>query len=228
MLDFEGRVAASSRIRPAARHEATPIASIRMAAYSQYRKSAPPAVFDAYLDDLRHVERPENGTELLVAEWQGRVVGSVVFYPDAGLLGMGLPKGWAGFRKLAVHPDARGRGLGRRLAQYCVDRARELGALTLGIHSSSFMTTACKLYHHMGFTRCPEHDLRATTILRMAPSEEDVAVIAFRMNLRGLAPSPSGGGMGWGHAAHPAAHHAKAAPLPTFIPQQRPPSAPPA
>jgi predicted N-acetyltransferase YhbS len=183
MLDFEGRVAASSRIRPAARHEATPIASIRVAAFSQYRKSAPPGVFDAYLDELRHVERPENGTQLLVAEWRGRVVGSVVFHADAAQAGMGLPKGWVGFRKLAVHPDARGRGLGRRLAQYCVDRARELGALTLGIHGSSFMTTACKLYHQMGFVRCPEHDLRATAILGMAPVVDDVAVIAFRMNL---------------------------------------------
>jgi GNAT superfamily N-acetyltransferase len=186
MLDLDGTIAAAAgcRIRPAARHEATPIASIRMAAYSQYRKSVPPAVFEAYLDDLRQVERPGDGTQLLVAEWQGRVVGSVVFYPDAGLEGLGLPKGWAGFRKLAVHPDARGRGLGRRLAQYCVNRAHGLGALTMGIHSSSFMTAACKLYHSMGFARCPEHDLRATAILGLAPVVDDVTVIAFRMNLR--------------------------------------------
>ncbi|VTU15326.1 N-acyltransferase YncA [Variovorax sp. PBL-H6] len=187
MLDLDGTIAAAARcrIRPAARHEATPIASIRVAAYSQYRKSLPPAVFEAYLDDLRQVEKPGDGTQLLVAEWQGRVVGSVVFYPDAGLEGLGLPKGWAGFRKLAVHPDARGRGLGRRLAQQCVDRAHELGALTMGIHSSSFMTAACKLYHSMGFIRCPEHDLRATAILGLTPVVEDVMVIAFRMNLRG-------------------------------------------
>ncbi|VTU18512.1 putative acetyltransferase [Variovorax sp. PBS-H4] len=185
MQDFERAIAAAGcRIRPAARHEATPIASIRMAAYSQYRRSVPPAVFEAYLDDLRHVEKPEQGTQLLVAEWQGRVVGSVVFYADAGLEGLGLPEGWAGFRKLAVHPDARGRGLGRRLAQYCVARARELGAPTMGIHGSSFMTTACKLYQQMGFVRCPEHDLRATAILGLAPSEHDVTVIAFHMNLR--------------------------------------------
>ena len=185
MLDFEGRAAAHSRIRPAARHEATPIASIRMAAYSQYRKSAPPAVFDAYLDDLRHVERPEDGSQLVVAEWQGRVVGRVVFYSDAALANMGLPEGWAGFRKLAVHPDARGRGLGRRLAQYCVDRAHGLGARTLGIHSASFMTTACKLYHQLGFVRSRGHDFRATAILGMKPVEDDVLVIAFRMELRG-------------------------------------------
>ena len=186
MLDLDGTIAAAAgcRIRPAERYEATPIASIRMAAYSQYRKSLPPAVFDAYLDDLRQVEKPGDGTQLLVAEWQGRVVGSVVFYPDAGLEGLGLPKGWAGFRKLAVHPDARGRGLGRRLAEYCVNRAQELGALTMGIHSSSFMTAACKLYHRMGFIRCPEHDLRATAILGLEPVVDDVTVIAFRMNLR--------------------------------------------
>ena len=65
-----------------------------------------------------------------------------------------------------------------------MDRARELGALTLGLHSSSFMTTACKLYHQMGFVRCPEHDLRATAILGMSPVVDDVAVIALRMNLR--------------------------------------------
>ena len=187
MRILEPAAAASCRIRPAARHEAMPVASTRIAAYAQYRRHLPAEVFDAYLDDLRRVEADGQGAEVLVAEFDGRVVGSVVFYPDAGHEGLGLPKGWAGFRKLAVHPDARGRGLGRRLAQHCVERARAMGALTMGIHSASFMTAACKLYQRMGFSRCPEHDLRASAILGLAqpPAEDDVVVIAYRMNLAG-------------------------------------------
>ena len=61
--------------------------------------------------------------------------------------------------------------------------------MNMGIHSASFMTAACKLYQQMGFGRCPEHDLRASAFLRLAPpTGEDVVVIACRMN---LAASPA-------------------------------------
>src|SRR5690349_7198393 len=127
MRVLEQAAAASCRIRPAERHEATPIASTRVAAYAQYRTRLPGPVFDAYLDELRHVEDTARGTQVLVAELEGRLVGSVVFHADAGSQGQAVPKGWAGFRKLAVHPDLRGRGLGRRLVQHCVERARAMG-----------------------------------------------------------------------------------------------------
>jgi ribosomal protein S18 acetylase RimI-like enzyme len=73
-----------------------------------------------------------------------------------------LPETWAGFRLLAVHPDARGHGLGRLLTLECLRRAREAEARTLGLHTSSLMAVARAMYLRMGFRHAPEHDFTPT------------------------------------------------------------------
>jgi predicted N-acetyltransferase YhbS len=170
-------------IRPAARHEIPEIESVGVAAYAQYRGTLPAAIFEAYLADLRCLAAYWEEAEVLVAELEGRIVGSVLFYPDASSEGLGLPNGWAGFRKLAVRPETRGLGLGRRLVLSCVDLARRLGAPTVGIHTASFMQAACGIYEQMGFRRCPHYDLRAADIMGLDAGVGEVQVIAYRLDL---------------------------------------------
>ena len=43
------------------------------------------------------------------------------------------------------------RGLSRRLTEWCIDRARDRGAMRIGLHTSEAMTTARGLYERMGF-----------------------------------------------------------------------------
>jgi GNAT superfamily N-acetyltransferase len=154
---------------------------VGVAACAQYRGAVPAAFFDAYLADLRRLAEYWEEAEILVAELDGRIAGSVLFYADAGTEGLGLPNGRAGFRKLAVCPEVRGPGLGRRLVGSCVDSARRLGVPTIGIHTASFMHAACRIYERVGFRRCPEYDLRAADVLGLAPDVEEVKVIAYRL-----------------------------------------------
>ena len=46
---------------------------------------------------------------------------------------------------------ARGRGLSRRLTEWCIARARQQGATEIGLHTSEAMTIARGLYERMGF-----------------------------------------------------------------------------
>jgi predicted N-acetyltransferase YhbS len=170
-------------IRPAARHEIPEIESVSVAAYAHYRGAVPAAIFKAYLADLGRLAEYWEEAEVLVAELDGRIAGSVLFYADASSEGLGLPNGWAGFRKLAVHPEMRGLGLGRRLVGSCIDAARRLGAPTIGIHTASFMKAACRIYEQIGFRRCPQYDLRAADILGLDAGVGEVKVIAYRLDL---------------------------------------------
>src|SRR3712207_3815033 len=99
-------------IRPAHGHEVRDIEELNVAAYAQYRDVVPAAIFAAYVADLRNLADQADDAELLVCEIGGRIAGSVMFYADASLEGLGLPREWAGFRKLAVHPECRGHGVG--------------------------------------------------------------------------------------------------------------------
>ena len=61
-------------------------------------------------------------------------------------------------RILAVHPDYRGQGLGRRLVQECLNRARSLKIPKIYLYTGTFMEAARRLYEHFGFQRIPEFD----------------------------------------------------------------------
>jgi predicted N-acetyltransferase YhbS len=183
-------------IRLAVRQDVPQIVGVIEAAFAQYRGIIPPPIFESYLDDMRAIGERWDEAEVLVAERDGRVVGSVAFYSDASLEGLGLPKEWAGLRTLAVHPEARGLGIGRLLSERCVEMARDLGAPAFGLHTAGFMTAACRIYATLGFRRAPEFDLRASAILGLDGGDGDIDVIAYVRSLTGPQESPAHRGNG--------------------------------
>jgi predicted N-acetyltransferase YhbS len=173
---------AEALIRHAAPDEISEIEAVCVAACAEYRSEVPLAVFEDYTDDLRHLSDHWHEAEVLVVEVGGQIAGSVLFYADASTEGLGLPQSWSGFRRLAVHPRMRGRGLGRSLAQACIDKARRRHAPTVGIHTATFMRAARRLYEQMGFRRCAEFDLRASDI-GLGDASADVSIVAYRLDL---------------------------------------------
>jgi GNAT superfamily N-acetyltransferase len=171
-------------IRQARRGELDAVAALIVAAYEPYRDGFPPVIFAHYLENLRDVATRFDHGQLLVAELgDGRLAGTITFYPDASREELGFPAAWAGFRALGVHPSARGLGLGRRLSDWCVAEARRGDAKTVGIHTQPKLVEASRIYERMGFRRCPEFDFSAATVLGLDPAEADLQVLAYRLDL---------------------------------------------
>src|SRR6185437_10494941 len=63
-----------------------------------------------------------------------------------------------GIRMLAVSPSAHRRGVGRRLVEACIDRARADGRSRIVLHTAASMTAAQALYVGLGFVRAPHLD----------------------------------------------------------------------
>jgi putative acetyltransferase len=53
--------------------------------------------------------------------------------------------------KMAVAPQARGQGIGRRLLGYIIEQARAMGAKTIFLGSSTKLKNAVHLYEALGF-----------------------------------------------------------------------------
>jgi GNAT superfamily N-acetyltransferase len=130
-----------------------------VSAYAEYRPPDPPPMWRAYEEEIRDVRRRLGVSTLIVAEDAGRLAGAVTYYPNASDEPYGRwPSKWAVLRLLAVHPDIRGRGIGRLLTEECLRRARHAGRTAMGLHTTDLMTVARAMYERMGFVRVPEHD----------------------------------------------------------------------
>lgn len=97
-------------------------------------------------------------TEVLVAEVDGRLGGTIAFYPDGPDYNEAVPADWSCLRTLAVLPAHRGRGVGRALMQDAVGRARRLGRARVLLHTLPFMKPAIRLHESLGFVRAPDLD----------------------------------------------------------------------
>ena len=163
------------RIRDASVEELDQVALLIRDAYLEYQAAFPPEVWEGYARDIMDVRSRLDTSELIVAERAGILVGAVTFYPNASQGEQaGWPPGYAGVRLLAVHPDARGTGIGRALMDECLRRSRLVAARTLGLHTTELMAVARGMYERMGFVRVPEFDFQP------GPG---VVVMAYRLDL---------------------------------------------
>lgn len=112
-----------------------------------------------YFALLRDTRDRSRDAEIAVAvDAAGRVVGSVTFAVPGSRWAELSREGEAEFRMLGVQPEARGRGVGSALVEWCLARAVALGRRRVVISSEISMSAAHALYARRGFVRRPELD----------------------------------------------------------------------
>lgn len=123
-----------------------------------YLKDGLISLRSAYLNTLRDAADRAEQADLIVAELDGELVGSVTYCrPDSPYAEIAAPDE-AEFRMLAVQASARGKGIGRALVQACIDRATASGFSMLRLSSQPQMRPAHRIYERMGFQRTPDLD----------------------------------------------------------------------
>lgn len=95
-------------------------------AYRPYASEMPPEVYEAYLASVLNTDE---GRQLVAAD-DGEILGGARLYlPGDGR--SSLPPDWAWVRAVAVHPSARGTGVGRALMAHVAAHAHPATALAL-------------------------------------------------------------------------------------------------
>lgn len=144
------------RIRPATPDEYDAIADLTVTVYSSLEGGE---LHPEYAKILRRTEERAATAEVLVAvEPDGTLLGSLTYVPGPGPQASIAVEGEAEFRTLVVDPKAQGRGVGRGLVQWCVDRASADGRDALVLSTMPWMTVAHRLYESMGFVRTRDRD----------------------------------------------------------------------
>ncbi|MEV6241151.1 GNAT family N-acetyltransferase [Lentzea sp. NPDC051838] len=147
-------------VRDATPDEPAAVAALLADVYAAFRPRLSDDAWPRYLGEIVDVRSRLVDSQLIVADHDGLLVGTVALYPEATRSSLEhWPEGWASIRALAVRADARGLGVGRSLAVECIRRARLCGAKAIGLHTASFMTSATRLYRSLGFERRPDDDI---------------------------------------------------------------------
>lgn len=148
-------------IRPVRPDEYEALGELTVAAYRALPVVLPEQ--DEYDVELRDVARRAQTSCVVVATTPaGTLLGGVTYVsgPDDPY-SEDLREGEAGIRMLAVDPACQGRGVGRALTEWCLDRARAQGRRRMVLHTGFWLPGAVRLYERLGFTRVPELDFEA-------------------------------------------------------------------
>ncbi|MGH8892757.1 MAG: GNAT family N-acetyltransferase [Actinomycetes bacterium] len=144
------------QIRPAEPDELEAVGELTVAAYvaDGYVSADEP-----YASELRAADERASQADLVVAvDADDTLLGTVTFCLPESPWAEISRSGEAEFRMLAVAAQARGRGVGAALTQWCVDHAREQGCTAVALSSLGTMYAAHRIYERMGFVRAPDRD----------------------------------------------------------------------
>lgn len=103
------------------------------------------------------------GDLIFVASSNGETLGVVFLLSEESKLRQVARPGEAEFRLLAVTEAARGKGIGERLVQECLARARSKRMRGLVLSTQPSQQSAHRLYARLGFVRNPDRDWQTST-----------------------------------------------------------------
>lgn len=138
--------------------EADDLAELGRICVTAYDRSGQLEPGSPYVETLLDTATRAADSRLLVAEREGRIVGTVtICLPGSSSAEIGGADE-VEFRFLAVDPPAWGTGVARALVAACEQHARDSGARALAICVRDINVGAAAMYERMGFTREPDRD----------------------------------------------------------------------
>lgn len=162
-------------IRDARVDEIPYIREQRILSYKEHAEKIPDAHWQALKQAITSEADAQGDVERIVAEMNGEIAGSVILFPaktnayEGYLEELDYPE----IRMLAVTPQARGNGVATALIMECIQRTKEKGYSSIGLHTGAFMDSAMRLYEHLGFERLPQFDFE--------PANDGIIVKAYRL-----------------------------------------------
>ena len=145
-------------IRNARPDENAAIDQLAVAAWQVLRPGYDEAQWEGMIRVISGMSKIGATGQLLVAADGTQIHGAVAYVPPGASNPKMFPEGWPTMRMLVVQPQSRGRKLGARLSEACIERARKDRAQCIGLHTSPIMEVALPMYLRRGFVKDADLD----------------------------------------------------------------------
>ena len=150
---------------------------VALAAFSQFQGQY--SDWPAMADGVSRMSQLASNGEIIVGECHGRIVGGVVYVPGGHPKAAYFDQSCPIIRMLVVAPSARGQGIGRRLTEECIVRARRDKAPLIG-HTTKIMNCSADVPAN-GLRANPRHSANLRCILCGVHQRTVTKAVAFRM-----------------------------------------------
>ena len=141
-------------IRVAREDELDKVAELIVEAYAEYAAQMSPDAWSSFAVDIANVRGRRGDAEILVAERDGELVGTLSQYGQW----RGAQEGRISLRLIAVPPAERGGGVGRSLMEYSIENARNTNKRRVSLTTMEEMEFMRDLAIKLGFEREPTLD----------------------------------------------------------------------
>lgn len=144
--------------RTATKKDLKQLQQLGLLAYGQYKSTITQENWEKWEAGFRS---DENFLNLLaistcfVCECENEIVGMAFLIPSGNPF-LYFPSDWSYIRYVGVNPAFEGNGIGKKLTQQCIDKARETGEKTIALHTSEFQNAARHIYENLGFIKQKE------------------------------------------------------------------------
>ncbi|MDN3016906.1 GNAT family N-acetyltransferase [Paenibacillus sp. BSR1-1] len=132
------------------------VRNLLVESYQQYEGAyTNPQVWEAYLKNIKESVDNPDVEKILIAKSDDKILGTLQLFlssekayqrPELQIFSPIV-------RLLAVHPEARGRGVAQELLKASLDFAKSQGVDKLYLHTGDKMQKAVRLYEWLGFKR---------------------------------------------------------------------------
>jgi len=138
------------RLRTATNADGERIRDLVYAVLEEYGLKPDPGSTDADLADIEQAYFASGGAFYVLESQHGFIIGAYGLYR--------IDERTCELRKMYLHRDYRGKGLGKRLLEDALTRARQRGFARVVLETASVLKEAIALYQTYGFTpHEPEH-----------------------------------------------------------------------
>jgi ribosomal protein S18 acetylase RimI-like enzyme len=153
-------VTASIQIRHAQDSEREALADLTKLSYREFASAYNFGYWDQYEASTRATLLGENSVERIVAESEGKIIGSVLLCPpyEREVNGKALKNPYPEFRLLAVLPEYRNLKVGASLISFCEQITASRGSQVITLHTTPAMKTAKAMYERRQYQRFEQID----------------------------------------------------------------------
>ena len=110
-------------------------------------------------DDKTYKELLDNSHSIVATNSTDEIIGMAFLVPKGNPTEI-YDKEWCYIRFVTVDPNYGGQGIGRKLTNLCIDKARQDNEKIIALHTSEMMDTARHIYERLGFKILKEIDQR--------------------------------------------------------------------